>query len=396
VGGAATAPVPAAGAPARRRARYTTYDLWLDGRLLLDRDLSAEARLRWLYAGLDHRPTEWLRIYGSVELESGTTFGFEQLHVGLTPHRAIGLRAGLLLLPLGIVNLHHDPTSYLTVDRPLTDLVIIPTTWRELGVELFGEPAPGFRYQLQVVSGLDATGFAAQAPLAGGRGNGRTVALHDAAFVGRLELAAGGLTVGGGGYYGAADAGHPELDGVRVGVAEGDVAFRGGGFELRGQFAQLFVVNSWKVNDYLGLLGQDAVPARGRGFYAQAGYDVLQLSSSPTTQQLLFFAGYENVNPRSRMSAYNYNPPAITGPGELSPAGPSVAKSLVRGGFSYRPWPWLAVKGDIQYALAGTSATPVTPTPTPGAPGTPVPLSDDLAAATRARTLVGLALALAF
>jgi hypothetical protein len=384
--------VPASGPHPRR----TTFDLWLDGRVLVDRDLSGEARLRWLLAGLDHRPTEWLRLYGAVELESGTTFGLEQLHVGLTPDPAIGLRAGLLLLPLGITNLHHNPTTYLTVDRPLTDLLIIPTTWRELGVELFGELGGALRYQLQLVSGLDATGFAAQAPLAGGRGNGRTVAMHDPAFVGRLELAVGGLTVGGSGYYGAADAGHPELDGVRVGVGEGDVSFRGAGFELRAQFAELFIVDSWKVNDYLGLLGQDAVPARGRGLYALVGYDLLQLADPPTTQALVVFAGYENVNPRSRMSVYNYNPPTITGPGELSPAAPSSAKSIVRGGFCYRPLSWLAVKGDIQYALAGTTAMPVTPTPAMGAPGTPVPLSDDLAAASRARTLFGLALALAF
>jgi hypothetical protein len=388
--------VPAAGAPATPGPRRTTFDLWLDGRVLVDGDVSAQARLRWLLAGLDHRPTEWLRFYGAVELESGTTFGLEQLHVGLTPHPAIGLRAGLLLLPLGITNLHHNPTTYLTVDRPLTDLLIIPTTWRELGVELFGELAPGLRYQLQVVSGLDATKFAAQAPLAGGRGNGRTVAVQDAAFVGRLEVEASGLTVGGGGYYGAADAGHPELDGVRVGVAEGDVAVRGGGFELRGQFAELFIVDSWKVNDYLGLLGQDAVPARGRGFYASLAYDLLHLADPPTTQQLLVFGGYENVNPRSRMSAYNYNPPAITGPGELSPSAPSPAKSLVRGGFCYRPWAWLAFKGDIQYGLAGTSAMPVTPMPAATAVGMPVPLSEDLARASRARTLVGFALALAF
>ena len=44
----------------------------------------------------------------------------------------------------------------------------------------------------------------------------------------------------------------------------------------------------------------------------QVGYDVLRLGDVETKQELLFFGGYENVNPRSAMSAYNYNPPAIT------------------------------------------------------------------------------------
>ncbi len=397
---AAPPPLPPAPAtPAEAKApkpRRTTFDFWLDGQLLFDRDFTGDARLRWLLAGLDHRPTDWVRFYGAVELESGTRFGLEQLHLGMMPHRLFGVRAGLLLLALGIINLHHQPTTYLTVDRPLTDLLIIPTTWRELGAEIFGELAPGLRYQLQMVSGLDAAGFSAAAPLAGGRGNGRSLAVHEPAFVGRLELGVSGFTVGGGGYYGGAAAGHPELVGVRVGLAEGDLAFRGGGFELRAEFAEFFIVNSWRVNDYLGLLGQDAVPARGRGVYAQAGYDVLRLEETPGGQELVFFAGYENVNPRSRMSDFNYNPPAITGPGELPPSAPSAARSLVRGGFCYRPWPWVAFKGDIQYALSGSTALPVTPLPLAGAPGTPTALPDDLAAASRARTLVGFSLALAF
>ena len=275
-------------------------------------------------------------------------------------------------------------------------MLIIPTTWRELGVEIFGELAPGLTYQLQVVSGLDAAKFSAPAPLAGGRGNGRTLAIHNAAFAGRLAYTIEGFTLGGGGYYGGADAGHPELAGVRAGVAEGDVSFRRGGFELRAELAELFIVNSWKVNDYLGLLGQDAVPARGRGVYAQAGYDILRLLEEGSGQELVFFAGYENVNPRSRMSEFNYNPPTITGPGELPPSAPSPARSLLRGGFCYRPWPSVALKGDIQYALSGATALPVTPVPVAGAPGTPTALPDDLAAASRARTLVGFSLALAF
>jgi hypothetical protein len=397
----APAPVAASAAPVPAVApgpspQSTTFDLWMDAHLHFDRDFASEARLRWLVAAIDHRPAPWVRLYGAVELESGTRFGPEQLHIGLTPHPLFGVRAGLLLLPLGIINLHHQPPSYLTVDRPLTDLVIIPTTWRELGVEIFGELAPGLTYQLQVVSGLDAAKFSAAAPLAGGRGNGRTLAIHNAAFVGRLAFTIEGFTLGGGGYYGGADAGHPELDGVRAGVAEADVSFRRGGFELRAEVAELFIVNSWKVNDYLGLLGQDAVPARGRGGYVQAGYDILRLVDESARQELVFFGGYENVNARSRMSAFNYNLPTITGPGELPPAAPSQAHALLRGGFCYRPWPSVAFKGDIQYALRDTAPVPVTPVPLAGAPGKPIVVPDDLAAASRARTLVGVSLALAF
>jgi hypothetical protein len=80
----------------------------------------------------------------------------------------------LLLLPLGIINQANAFPTYLTVDRPLTDRLIIPTIWRELGAGIFGDVGGALRFELDVVGGLNGTGFAAQAPLAGGRGNGRT------------------------------------------------------------------------------------------------------------------------------------------------------------------------------------------------------------------------------
>ena len=55
----------------------------------------------------------------------------------LTPRSACA--AGLLIMPLGLGNLSPEPTSYLTVDRPLTDQLIVPSVWRELGVGIFGE-----------------------------------------------------------------------------------------------------------------------------------------------------------------------------------------------------------------------------------------------------------------
>ena len=230
-----------------------------------------------------------------------------------------------MLLPLGIINQLNAPTTYLTVDRPLTDLLIIPTFWRELGAGIFGEVGGAVRYQLDVVRGLDGAGFSAQAPLAGGRSNGFGGGTTGAAVTARLELfgASDGFVMGGSGYYGSASGGQPALDGVTVGIVEGDARFRGGGVELRAEFAQFFIFNSYRVNDYLGLLGQDAVPKAGRGGYVQVGYDVLRLGDADTRQELLFFAAYENVNPRSAMSPYNYNPPTITGPGETPPNAPS-------------------------------------------------------------------------
>jgi hypothetical protein len=383
---------------AHRSRRQTWVGLSGEAQLFIDGASKKTARLPQVVLSVTHRPTDWFRIVAAVEADDGSSVAMQQAFFEVSPVRAVGLRAGLMIVPLGLGNLVPEPTSYLTVDRPLTDQLIIPTTWRELGVGLFGEIGPGLRYQGEVLSGLDGSGFTAGAPLWGGRGDGSGIAVHDAAFAGRLELAdlPPGLVIGGGGYYGGAAAGLGALSSLHVGVLEADARYRQFGFDLRVEVARLYIVNSYLVNNYQGLLGQDAVPARGRGFYGQAGYDLLRLGGLETKQELVMFAGYENVNPRSEMSPYNYNPPSITGPGELSPRAPSPAKSFVRGGIDYRPWPAIALKADVQVALDAEGPPPAAPMVMAGAPGTPRPIGADVADAARGRTRVGLAIAFNF
>ena len=54
---------------------------------------------------------------------------------GLGEHR---FAAGLLLLPMGFINEMHEPPTYLGALRPETERRILPTTWREVGLGLFG------------------------------------------------------------------------------------------------------------------------------------------------------------------------------------------------------------------------------------------------------------------
>jgi hypothetical protein len=247
------------------------------------------------------------------------------------------------------------------------------------------------------MTGLDPTGFSAQAPLFGTRGDGRDVDVHDAAFAARLDFAGVmGLDVGAAGYVGWARGGHPELAGVRVGVAEVDGRYHHDGLDVRAEYAHLFVVDSYRLNDYFGLTASDTIPARGRGFYLQAGYDLFRLLMPQLSQELYFYTAYENVNPRSRMSPYNINPPSITGANETPPNAASPAKDFVRVGFSYRPHPQVALKIDAQFALHSSVPTAAVAAPTTGAPGVLQPLDADLAAAARGESRLGLGAAFMF
>ena len=374
---------------------YGQVQLFVDGGSNVTTQLPLAAFL------VEHRPSDWVRIAASVQVEDGSTAGMQQALVETAPYAVLGLRAGLLIVPIGLGNLSPEPTSYLTVDRPLTDQLIVPSVWRELGVGIFGQVVPGLRYEGAVVSGLDGTGLSAEAPLWGTRGDGKSIAIHDAALVGRVELddllpGLAGLILGGGGYTGGASHGVDALSGLRVAIAEADLRYHNHGFDLRAEYARLWIIDSYLANDYFGLLGQSAVPSRGRGFYVEAGYDLIRLAAPESAQELVLFGGYENVDPRSQMSPYNYNPPAITGPGQLPPQAPSPSRAYVRGGIDYRPLPSVALKLDLQVALDGAGPPQTAPQMSASAQATPRPIGSDVAAAARGATRVGLALAFNF
>jgi hypothetical protein len=139
------------------------------------------------------------------------------------------------------------------------------------------------------------------------------------------------------------------------------VRFRGGGFDLRAEYAQVFIFNSYVVNDHLGLLGQDAIPRIGRGGYVQAGYDVLRLAGADIKQELLFFAATRTSIRAAPCPTTTTTRPRSPGRASWRPTIPSPARSFVRGGIVYRPLPELAFKVDLQVALDGEGPSPSPP-----------------------------------
>ena len=125
---------------------------------------------------------------GSVSLE----FGYlDYLHSD-----ALNVRAGLLLSPMGLINQLHEPTTFLPSSRPQTELRIIPSTWREMGLGVYGDLGD-FSYQSYLMTALDAEGFS-DSGLRGGRQKGARSASDDFSLISRLDyVGINGLTSGG-------------------------------------------------------------------------------------------------------------------------------------------------------------------------------------------------------
>jgi len=112
-------------------------------------------------------------------------------------------RAGLVLVPMGFLNEVHEPPFFHGVNRPEVEREIIPSTWRENGVGLFGSLwGESVDYKAYVVNGFNAAGFSASG-LRGGRQNGNRALAEHPAFVGKLEGSPlPGLLLGGSLYLG--------------------------------------------------------------------------------------------------------------------------------------------------------------------------------------------------
>ena len=125
-----------------------------------------------------------------MNTKHASELGLEFAYVDWLFQDYLGFRGGLLLAPLGFVNELHEPPIFLGVKRPLTETYIIPTTWREIGVGIFGSFAnDNFSYKLYLMNNFKAEGFSAKSGLRGGRQKGAKALAEDfLEFAARLGL----------------------------------------------------------------------------------------------------------------------------------------------------------------------------------------------------------------
>ncbi len=141
-----------------------------------------------------------------TEVEKGGEVALEQFHITRLIRPEINVRVGHVIVPVGLTNAHHEPINFFGTTRPEGETRIIPSTWHETGLELFGSIGKGcaaFDYQAMVVTGLNANGFDRRT----WAGNGKTDIFEDdnftsPAYVVRVDYrGVPGLRVGGSWYF---------------------------------------------------------------------------------------------------------------------------------------------------------------------------------------------------
>ncbi len=237
---------------------------------------------------LGYKFTDKIIFNSEIEFEHATTEGtasagggsvsveFASLDFLFRPE--LNARVGLLLLPMGFLNEIHEPPFFHGVQRPETELRILPSTWRENGAGIFGKLTETLEYRAYVVTGFNARGFSA-AGIRGGRQQGDRAFAEDIAFVGRLDWTPLPEWLFGGSLY-IGDSGQDQtLGGVSIpdtGVVMGELhgQYRKGPFEARALLALSKLSDARALTLALDLPATAPIAERMLGGYVEVAYDI--------------------------------------------------------------------------------------------------------------------------
>ncbi len=321
---------------------------------------NSEADLRRFVLFFGHRFNDSLRFVSELELEHGVTSAsdageteIEQAYLDYRFNDAVNVKAGLFLIPLGLLNETHEPPTYYGVERNEVETRIIPTTWREGGIGVFGEVAPGLRYDLGITTGFNS-GKEAD-PATGYREWHQEMSLsraHDLSVYAALNYRGiPGLLVGGGifsgntgqnGYTDRTTPQQPLLAGVSARLTLWDIhaKYAIGKLELQGLYARGNLGDAGIVSAAeSAVAGKNVAVAKSLyGWYGQAAYHVWQFGD----YDLAPFVRYEKYNTQQTL-ADGYS------------ADPLNNERVVTTGFNFKVHPQVVLKADYQKYKADNS-----------------------------------------
>lgn len=289
------------------------------------------------------------------EVEKGGEVALEQFWIQKSFCPQFNVRIGHIVVPVGALNYAHEPLNYFTVYRPEGEYTILPSTWHDTGVSLWGRTAH-WRYEALVVAGLDAYLFSTENFVKYGAGSPfEFKAANQLGLAARVDnLSVKDLRLSLSGYYGHSFNNTypyeviPESSryyGVvgRTAIGSFDFAYTGRRFIARGNADYAYVGDAATISNMKRNRSANNAPykksAVGKGAFAlgcELGYDVWK--------RLFIFGRYEYYN--------SYIPDVG------QEAADWTAKHRIAVGLNYYPLPQIAIKAEYSHRFLKAEYNP--------------------------------------
>ena len=274
------------------------------------------------YEKEDEEGGEW-----EQEVEKGGEVELEQFWIQKSFGRWANIKAGHIVVPVGLNNAYHEPLNFFTVYRPEGENTILPSTWHQTGVSFWGR-TKGWRYELQFLAGLNSDNFTNTGWIKKGPGTpteGEIATKYGTAL--RIDnYCIKGLRIGLSGYYGHAignsypnnkDGAESKYKGV-VAIGAIDFTYNNYNWIVRGQADYGYLSDAKQLKYFTNRLNglspfhHSAFVSKNAFAYGiEAGYNVFSQIEKlrQDNQKLYLFGRYEHYNPyasKTKNTSYDY------------------------------------------------------------------------------------------
>ena len=344
------------------------------GEIAYERDVNAQqsiADLKRAILFVGHQFTGKIAFFSELEVEDAKVEGggvtgevaMEQAYLKFSLNPRQYIIAGLLLPRIGIINENHLPTNYNGVERPFVEQLIIPSTWREIGVGFYGQTtALPFTYSVALLNGLDNARFEHGTGFAGARAEGQNANANSLAITAAVQYFAGNWKFQASGYMSgttplrprAADSLHLESGafGTPLYLAEADIQYNNKGFSLKALACNISLPEVESVNKAYS----NNAPQKMFGTYGEIAYNLLQTvrSSKWKNKQLNVFTRYEVLDVNAKTATNGI-------------IDETLKQTHLTAGLGYFPIPNVVIKADVRLLQTGPENSALIINPNPNA-----------------------------
>ena len=291
-----------------------------------------------------------------AEIEQGGEVELEQFWIQKSFGPEFNVRAGHIVVPVGGLNNAHEPFNFFTVYRPEGEFTILPSTWHDTGISLWGKTG-NWRYELLVTAGLDGFMFDRDRFVHyGAKSSYEFRVANQLGYAARVDnYSVKGLRVGLSAFYGRAmHNSYPnDLHNTRYADVKGrtfigalDFAYKGKRLIVRGNADYGYVGDAATISTIKRNLSSNNAPYKktpvGQQALAaglEAGYDIAPWFGASERQFFVFtrYEYYDSYIPAADQQDYPY-----------------TDKQRIAAGFNWFPIPEIAIKGEYSHRFLKT------------------------------------------